>query len=151
MIAKINASGIIKLSSAVIKQAGYIAATIVDRHANYSNFRIDITGVNAAQEPSYPSWGLGSGYQVNVTGTRIFDEVSFGSSLEQLTVINRGPSNLYVSVNATGFVRDGNSVNLETDESLKMVGPISSIWAAAATGIAIVDGFGLPLINGNTI
>ena len=54
-------------------------------------------------------------------------------------------------VNATGFVRDGNAIGLETDESIKMMGPISNIWAAAVTGLSIIDGFGLPYFNSKTI
>ena len=151
MIIKIDDNKIIKISSVICKGAGWSNNPSIDLTTDYTSRRINIDDINDTQEPNYTSWGVGSGLQVNVTGTKIFDESDFGASLEQLTIVNRGPSNLYVMVNATGFVRDGNAIGLETDESIKMMGPISNIWAASVTGLSIIDGFGLPYFNSKTI
>lgn len=151
MIAKINSSGIIKLSSAVVKGGGWNNYAVKDMTTDYTMYRVDVNNVNTEQEPNYTSWGLGSGYQVGDTGTKIFDEADFGASLEQLTVVNRGPNNLYVMVNATGFVRDGHAIGLETDESVKIMGPVGNIWAASVTGLAVIDAFGMPYMNPKTM
>lgn len=151
MIAKINGSNIIKLSSAVVKGGGWSNTAVKDLTTDYTQRRVDVNLINAEQEPNFGSWGLGSGIQVDTAGSKVFDENTFGSSLEQVTIVNRGPNNIYVMANATGFVRDGHAVGLETDESIKMMGPISNVWIGSVTGLAIADGFGLPYINSNTM
>lgn len=149
MINKINNSLPIKISSAVARKSD--STSIFSKSVGYeTSFIISTSYVNGLQEPNYGSWGLGTGYVVDATGSRVFDESTFGSSLDQLTIVNRGPNNLRVSVNSTGFILS-QALNLESDESIKINGPISSVWAASATGVAIVDGFGLPYINPNTI
>lgn len=150
MIAKINASNIIQLSSAVAKSPGGLIVISKDLTTDNTNMRVDVDAINSLQEPNYYSWGLSTGYQVNITGSKIFDETSFGSSLSQSTIVNRGPNIAYVCFNTTGFVMSS-CIGLESDESIKSTGPINTIWAASATGVAIIDGFGLPYINPNTI
>lgn len=142
-INKILSNNPIKYASAIARNAGPGTFFSIYRNSFPSGNVIDISGINQQMAPQHASWGLGTGYTASTTGSRIFFADTIGYGLNSCTVVNRGPNNLYVAFNLTGWVVD-NAISIKTDESIRIDNSIvESVWVASVTGVCTVDGHGV--------
>lgn len=131
-----------------VKRGGAVSrgssSTYVKVYSNLhlSGVFVNVTGWNNININADQSWGMGSGYQANVTGALIFTNAS-GFGLRDVTLVNRGPNNGYLAFNLTGWDQT-KAVQLKTDESITLDKTwVENIWVAAVTGNTIVDGHGM--------
>lgn len=125
-----------------VSRAGVSTYIQVYSNLHFSGVYVDQTFWNNRQVNVDQSWGLGTGYQANTTGSLIFNNAS-GFGLVDATVINRGPNNSYIAFNLTGWDIT-KAVQLKTDESISLDKTwVENIWVAASTGTCIIDANGM--------
>lgn len=96
------------------------------------------------------SFATGTGVAVNTGGVVVFDADIFGGSLVDVTVINDGPSPIYV-----GFNNDGMSVSsgseLASGMPIGIDSIVNKIWAITSSGTSSISVHGVTNYNQNTI
>jgi len=128
-------------------------------HTHYNsdpeNRHVDPDIATAGQEIDYGMWSTsGSGVNINVTGSVLFDSSVEGGAINGLHIVNRGPNSVSFEVNDTVMDGSGSYTLLAGEEvDMSMVPEIRKLIAyTAITGVdTVMSARGVFIYNPHTI